>query len=333
VLVICFGVGNTLHAASLHPSVERLEAVDLSRNVIRHARFFAETNRDILQDERVEVFINDGRQHLRMLEPASFDLITLEPPPIAFAGVASLYSREFYALARSRLAPGGFMTQWLPAYQVSGDALLALIRSFLDVFPHSILLSGYERELILMGVNGDALELDLERVRRKLAENPALREDLERIEAASLSELVGTFVAGAQTLERVTRGVPAMTDDRPLTEYSIRAHLHRVEIPEQIFDVSEVAAWCPDCFEAGRPVSGLETLPAHLATLAACYREAGFRSFSIFRPYAARGSAGPLPPVPGQDAALRESRYLRRVFSPPCSFERPRAAAKDGESR
>ena len=108
VLVICFGVGNTLHAASLHPTVNRLEIVDLSRNVLEHAPWFAETsNHHVLEDPRVSVFVNDGRQHLRMTPAQTFDLITPEPPPIALAGVSALYSREFYELARSRLKPGG----------------------------------------------------------------------------------------------------------------------------------------------------------------------------------------------------------------------------------
>jgi spermidine synthase len=57
----------------------------------------------------------------------SYDLITLEPPPIAYAGVSSLYSKEFYELVKSRLREGGHFTQWLPAYQVSGEANLAII--------------------------------------------------------------------------------------------------------------------------------------------------------------------------------------------------------------
>ena len=61
---------------------------------------------DVLSDPRVVVYVNDGRQHLQMQPPASYDLITLEPPPIAYAGVAALYSREFYALARTRLKAG-----------------------------------------------------------------------------------------------------------------------------------------------------------------------------------------------------------------------------------
>src|SRR5207249_511407 len=96
VVVICFGVGNTAHAASLHPSLRRLEVVDTSRTVLAHADYFAATNGRVHRNANVTVFVNDGRQHLKMRPPATFDLITLEPPPIAFAGVGSLYSREFY---------------------------------------------------------------------------------------------------------------------------------------------------------------------------------------------------------------------------------------------
>lgn len=329
VVVICFGVGNTLHAASLHPSVERLEAVDLSRNVIRHARFFSETNGDILHDPRTAVFINDGRQHLRMQPPDSIDLITLEPPPINFAGVASLYSREFYELARSRLVPGGFMTQWLPAYQISGPATLAAIRAFVDVFPQTVLFSGYERELILMGIKGERLEIDPERVREKLAAAPALRADLERIEAGTLTELLGGFAAGPATLARATAGAAPVTDDRPLMEYSVGAHLYETRIPAEIFDVSDFQAWCPTCFDGEEPVAGLEDLPAYLGSLAACYRGESFRSFSIFDPFGQRRPRTRLPPVPGQAAALRHSRYLEHMLRKPCAFERE-AGARHG---
>ena len=72
----------------------------------------------MLHDPRVAVHVNDGRQHLQMQPRAAYDLITLEPPPIVHAGVGALYSREFYALARTRLKPNGFLSQWLPVYQV-----------------------------------------------------------------------------------------------------------------------------------------------------------------------------------------------------------------------
>ena len=119
-LVIGFGVGNTAHAAALHPSIRRVEIADLSKGVLAHAGYFREVNRDVLGDPRVVVYVNDGRQHLQMQPVASYDLVTLEPPPIGYAGVAALYSEEFYELVRTRLKARGYLTQWLPAYQVPG---------------------------------------------------------------------------------------------------------------------------------------------------------------------------------------------------------------------
>ena len=107
VLVVGFGVGNTTHAATLHPSVRRVEVADLSRDILAHADYFSDVNQHVLNDPRVVVYINDGRHHLQMQPPASYDLITLEPPPIGYAGVAALYSREFYQLARTRLKTKG----------------------------------------------------------------------------------------------------------------------------------------------------------------------------------------------------------------------------------
>ena len=142
VLVIGFGVGNTTEAATRHPSVEHVTVADLSREILEHAAYFRDANNDVLRDSRVRIYVNDGRQHLLMLPEAVYDLITLEPPPIAHAGVAALYSREFYELARTRLKPGGYLSQWLPAYQVPAETSLAMVRAFIDVFPQSVLLSG-----------------------------------------------------------------------------------------------------------------------------------------------------------------------------------------------
>ena len=66
VLVIGFGVGNTTHAASLHPSVRSVDLADLSRDILAHAPYFAEANKGVLGDPKIAVHINDGRQHLQM---------------------------------------------------------------------------------------------------------------------------------------------------------------------------------------------------------------------------------------------------------------------------
>jgi spermidine synthase len=273
VLVIGFGVGNTTHAATLHPSIRRVEVADLSRQILDHAAYFKDANRDVLNDPRVVVYVNDGRQHLQSRAEGSYDLITLEPPPIAQAGVAALYSREFYALARSRLKPKGYISQWLPAYQVPAATTLAMIRAFVDVFPQAVLLSGAQPHLQLIGTNSLHVEIEPTRVAEALSRAPEVQQDLQRVDLGSVREIVGTFLGSAQTLAEATRLSLPITDDRPLQEYSVRSllNLGSTSVPSSVVNLSQVADWCPGCFTRGKPVPMVEGLDTYLAVLARAY--------------------------------------------------------------
>ena len=272
VLVIGFGVGNTTQAATLHPSVRRVEVVDLSRHVLTHAGYFKNSNGDVLNDRRVAVYVNDGRQHLQMQRPGSYDLITLEPPPIAQAGVAALYSEEFYALAKTRLKMKGFISQWLPVYQVPAASTLAMIRAFVDVFPQSVLVSGAEADLLLIGANDSSIEIDPARVANAMTDAPALRADLQRVDLGSVREIVGAFLASPQKLSAATRNSAPVTDDRPIQEYGVRSLLTFGDgLPASVGDVREVAAWCPKCFADGKAVPLVQGLDTYLALLGRAY--------------------------------------------------------------
>jgi len=276
VLVIGFGVGNTTHAATLHPSVRRVEVADLSTQVLAHASYFKEANKDVLSDPRVVVYVNDGRQHLRMRPAASYDLITLEPPPLALSGVGALYSREFYALARTRLKPGGYISQWLPQYQVPLGTLRAMIRAFVDVFPQAVLLGGTDEELLLVGTNDSRIEVDPDHLTAALSRAPAAHADLQRIDLGSAREIVGTFVASAQTLTEASRATAAVTDDRPVQEYGAGSRLTWIRIdgvPPSLVDLKQVASWCPRCFVGGEPVPLVNGLDAYLELLDPLYKQ------------------------------------------------------------
>ncbi len=302
VLVMCFGVGNTARAATLHPSVRRVDVVDLSRHVLSHAGYFADVNLDVLKDPRVTVHVNDGRHHLRMRSEGAYDLITLEPPPIVHAGVGALYSREFYALARTRLKPKGYISQWLPVSQVPAETTLAMIRAFVDVFPQSVLLSGAHTNLLLVGVNDSRIEVDPARLAAALSNAPAVQEDLQRLDLGSVREIVGTFVASARTLADATTGAAPATDDRPIQEYSARSLLQFGGAPPaSIVDLGQVAAWCPTCFANGKPVPLVDGLDTYLALLNLVYQTSP-------------ANAQPAPvPTNGRPRVIAGSPYLGAV--------------------
>jgi spermidine synthase len=303
VLVICFGVGTTTDAASLHESVTRLDVVDLSRSVLEHAPWFASTNHDVLRDPRASVFVNDGRHHLLMQPPGTYDLITLEPPPISSAGVASLYSREFYELARSRLTARGFITQWLPAYQVSEEEVRAAVRAFTDVFAESVLLSGDDNELILMGTRGPSIRMDVEAVVRRLKMAPSVQADLDRVELGDEVDLAGMFAASHETMVAAVRHAPPVTDDRPSLEYSKRSELPDVRMPRDLFDVTGIDAWCTGC---GASVPGLD---GYMKVRAAVYASDYFLVTS-----AAHVAAFDLSSVPDGVAIVAAHPYLQTLL-------------------
>jgi len=295
VLVIGFGVGNSTEAATLHSSVQSVEVADVSRQILEHANYFRDANADVLRNSRVRVFVNDGRQHLSMQPEASYDLITLEPPPIAHAGVGALYSREFYNLARTRLKSGGYLSQWLPAYQVPPETSLAMVRAFVDVFPQSVLLSGMQSELLLIGTTGDRLEIDPAMVARTLEGEPDVLADLRRVDLGSVKEIVGMFLGSPSTLVRATHDSLPVSDDRPLQEYGVRSVLatRTSGVPAALVDLPAAAAWCPRCFDGEQSTPAAAGLDTYLALMDEAYHSPS------------KGNAG--PPVLG-------SRYLGAIL-------------------
>jgi spermidine synthase len=299
VLVIGFGAGNTTHAASLHPGLERIEVADLSHDILEMARHFRHANRDVLADPRVAVFVEDGRHHL-LRQQAGYDLIVLEPPPLAAAGVSSLYAAELYALARDRLTPTGMVATWLPAYQVPESAVRSLVRSFVDGFDDAVLLAGSGRELLLVG--GASVAFDPAAVEARLT--GAVAQDLERVGAGSWQELALTFAADRDTLVRATAASPPVTDNRPLLENSQISHLMTTELPADLFDTTRIGSWCADC--------GDLQLLAGLELTGALYRSDAFLHYSSLVPDLT--SLLPAPDTEDQTlATLAASSGLRRV--------------------
>ena len=149
VLVIGLGTGITGGALLAYPNLERRLCVELLRPVAEAAPLF-QGNLGAGTDPDLEIRIADGRHEL-MRSEERFDLITLEPPPPAAAGVVNLYSRDFYELARRRLTEGGILAQWWPITTQNDEDSQCLVRSMVDVFPYVTLWTTELHEMMLIG--------------------------------------------------------------------------------------------------------------------------------------------------------------------------------------
>lgn len=153
-LVICFGTGQTANAVR-NENPQSLDIVDINKHVLGLADYFP-SNEGVLDDPRVKTFVMDGRAYLRRFDKV-YDVITLEPMPPNFAGVNSLYSREFYELAKSRLSKEGTIAQWLPFHLITPHTAASISKTFQDVFPNAILwVDPKSKTGILLGSANDA---------------------------------------------------------------------------------------------------------------------------------------------------------------------------------
>jgi tetratricopeptide (TPR) repeat protein len=150
--------------------------------------------------------------------------------------------------------------------------ILSMTRAFVDIFPNAVLLSGASSDLLLIGSNDASVTIDPGRLTAALARAPMVHTDLQRLDLGSPLEIVGMFVASAQTLARATRDVVPVTDDRPIQEYGKRSLLDIDEgLPRSIVDLSDVEAWCPSCFVDGKPAPLVEGLDTYLALMNLAY--------------------------------------------------------------
>lgn len=212
-LLVGYGVGTTARALVDVGSLESIDVVDVSRNVVEVTRaIYPQPGADPLDDPRVRLHVEDGRFFL-LAAHERFDLITAEPPPPNNAGIGSLYSREYFALLRSRLAPGGIASYWLPAYQLRERDSQAIVAAFCSAFPDCTLWSGSGAEWVMLGTR-DAVPVDEDGFSRQW-NDPRVRRALSTFGLERPEDLGVTFLAGARDLAAWTRGVPALDDDHP----------------------------------------------------------------------------------------------------------------------
>jgi spermidine synthase len=77
-----------------------------------------------------------------LVDDEKYDLISMELSSIWFAGASNLYSREFYRLARARLAPNGIFQQWVQLHHVYPHTFATILNTLHAEFEHVALFYG-----------------------------------------------------------------------------------------------------------------------------------------------------------------------------------------------
>jgi spermidine synthase len=217
VLVIGLGSGMTCGAVTRHPNLKRLDVAEISPEVERAARLFAESNQGVLDDPRVRVFIEDAKTFLRTAA-GQYDVIISEPSHPWVAGVAGVFSREHYENCRARLLPEGLMAQWIHLHGSSDAALDTVLATFASVFPHVSVWQPLPKDLVLVG-SKQPMKLSWSGLAARI-EAPLVKSDLERCHVTSLAVLLSREIISQANAPFVpTSGSVIQSDFYPSLEY------------------------------------------------------------------------------------------------------------------
>jgi spermidine synthase len=213
-LLISYGVGSTAKALVDTRSLEHIDVVDISREILDLSEIVYPDPADHpLRDARVRVHVEDGRFFLQTTDER-YDIITGEPPPPKNAGVVNLYTREYFQLIRDRLADGGITTYWLPVHNTLEADTKAIIRAFCDVFEDCSLWSGKDLDWMLVGSRAARWSRSESLFGRQWLD-PMLAPELRAVGLEVPEQIGALFMADADQLRGLIGDAKPLTDDRP----------------------------------------------------------------------------------------------------------------------
>jgi len=215
--IMVLGLASGITAGeTLHYGIDQLDVIEINRQVVAASNFFLPWNNNVLSDPRTNLIIQDGRAHLQLTKQ-KYDVIISEPSNPWMAGLAALFTRDFFAIAKNRLDEDGIFVQWLHSYEMDWSAFALVGRTFAEVFPNSLLVmtspSGRGQDYLLVGLKGSQ-QLALDRAKQKLSciqqsRNVTLRDPRVLYRLIVSEDLHRLFGQG-----------PVNTDNRPRLEFA-----------------------------------------------------------------------------------------------------------------
>jgi spermidine synthase len=177
----------------------------------------------VLHDGRTEVIYDDARSYI-LTTPESFDIITSDPIHPWVKGSATLYTKEYFEMARKHLNPGGIVAQWVPLYETDMDTVKSEIATFFDVFPYGTIWAnesddgGYD--LMLLG-EADPIQINVDKLQDRLdrPDYAGVAQSLRDVGLNSAVEILETYAGRASDLKPWLNGAEINRDRNLRLQY------------------------------------------------------------------------------------------------------------------
>lgn len=136
VLVIGGGEGSTVREVEKHNVVEEVTMVDLDGELIELVKKYIPWSIDAFKDERLKLYIMDGRNFLEEQPDNQYDVIIMDvTDPVKGGPAEKLYTLEFYQLAYKKLREDGMIVTQASSISHTPSIFLSIVKTISKVFP------------------------------------------------------------------------------------------------------------------------------------------------------------------------------------------------------
>jgi spermidine synthase len=217
-MIIGYGSGVTVGAATTIPELQDIDCIEIEPAVVQAAPQFDIINRKSYKNPKVHLTFDDARNYMNSTQK-KYDLIISEPSNPWIAGVASLFTAEFYDRAAEVLKPDGVFVQWVQLYELDPADLRMILREVQRKFPEVSVWNTGIGDLILIGTRTPQ-HLDMGRVGRIVRNDASIMNDFREYLKVPVPEgILAYYVISTEEVQRLATNASRNTDDRPLLEF------------------------------------------------------------------------------------------------------------------
>ena len=217
VCIVGYGSGVTTGAVLTHP-VRDVLTIELEGAVAEAAPYFDADAGKPLADPRHRLLIEDAGTYLRSTRNR-YDVIISEPSNLWIAGMADLFTRDFYETAASKLKRGGIFCQWVQCYQTSPATLRTIFRTLATRFPKGqLFFVDGSADLVILASPDREIGLDLDQLGAWF-QDEKVAGNLARVGVSSLPDLMRYYRGRLERVAQEADGGPVNTDDNGWLEH------------------------------------------------------------------------------------------------------------------
>lgn len=255
VAIIGFGSGTTTHVVLQDKSISKVDTIEIEPAIVEGAKLFSMSNFNAYNDPRSHIIIDDAKTYF-ITTHNQYDIIISEPSNPWVSGVASLFTKEFYAQVKNNLKEDGHFVQWMHLYEIDMPLLATVFNALSLEFKDYKVFVANESDIIIIA--GDK---EIGDVNKSIFDKPKIVRELKKISINNIDDLNFRYLAKKSDLQHFIQSYSSEinSDYYPILEYgAVKSRFlgqNSKELVALLYSFYPVLKWCAGYEQATKPVS------------------------------------------------------------------------------